>query len=305
MAKRHTIQDSGKIPAFYSMQVLEANRFYLDAYSDSSRRLAVVSGGCEHCQGDYRINRTDFPFYSIEFVARGRGTLTLQGRTTSLLPGIVFTYGPRVPHVITTDVAQPLVKYFVDFTGPRAGGILAEHGLTPGTILQVASPEVILRVFDDLIANGIEGSRFSGAICATLVELLVLKIAETMLVEQVCHPAAFSTYQACREFVRKNCLTLRTLAEMAEACHLDEAYLCRLFKRFDSQSPYQYLMRLKMAEAAQRLQEQTTPAKQIAYDLGFDNPLHFSRVFKRVFGLSPSDFRQLRMGLPAAGVEPA
>jgi hypothetical protein len=140
----HTIQDSGKVPEFYSMQVLEANRFYLDTHSRTGRPLAIVCGGCEHCESDYRINRDDFPFYSIEFVACGRGTLTLRERTTSLLPGNVFTYGPRVAHVITTDAAQPLVKYFVDFAGPRADRILPDHGLAPGTVFQVAGPEAIL-----------------------------------------------------------------------------------------------------------------------------------------------------------------
>jgi AraC-like DNA-binding protein len=290
----HAIRNKGKVPAFFSKQVLEANRFYLDTHSRGRRPLAVVCGGCEHCEADYKISRDDFPFHSVEFVARGRGTLSLQGQTVSLLPGVVFSYGPRVPHTIASDADRPLVKYFVDFTGPQAGRILSEHGLAPGTVVQVASPDAILRIFDDLIANGTEGSRYSPSICATLVELLVLKIAEAKLVDQTCHTPAFATYQTCREFIRGNYLVLKTLEEIAEACHVDEAYLCRLFRRFDSQSPYQYLMRLKMSEAARRLQRQSKLTKEIAYDLGFDNSFHFSRVFKRVFGLSPKAFRQLR-----------
>ncbi len=291
---RRAIQNTGKVPAFFSEQVLEANRFYLDAHSRSRRRLAVVCGGCEHCEADYRISRDDFPFYSLEFVARGRGTLTLQGRTTPLFPGTVFSYGPGVPQVIATDADKPLVKYFVDFTGPKARRVLTDQGLAAGTIVQVGAPDVILRIFDDLLANGTEGSRYSPPICATLVELLVLKIAELALVEEARHTAAFSTYQSCRDYIQKNSLCLRTLDEVAEACHVDGAYLCRLFRRFDSQSPYQYLMRLKMSEAARRLQKQGKLTKQIAYDLGFDNPFHFSRAFKRVFGLSPAAFRRLR-----------
>jgi hypothetical protein len=123
-----------------------------------------VCGGCESY---YRIKRDDFPFYSTEFVARARTKLTLQVRTTSLLPGNVFTHGPHVAHLITTDAAQPLVKYFVAFVGPRASRALADHSLAPGTILQMACPETILRVFDDLIARGVEGSRYSPLICAT------------------------------------------------------------------------------------------------------------------------------------------
>ena len=71
-------------------------------------------------------------------------------------------------------------------------------------------------------------------------------------------------------------------------------FLCRLFSRFDNQSPYQYLMQLKMGAAAQRLQQEGTLVKQVAYELGFSDPFHFSRAFKKVFGLSPAAFRKLR-----------
>jgi len=288
------IQDTGKVPTFFSNQVRQANRFYLDAYGRSGQRLAVVCGGCEHCGADYKIDREDFPFHSIEFVARGKGTLTLQGQTVPLFPGRVFSYGPGVAQVIGTDPDDPLVKYFVDFTGRKAAKLLDEHGLAPGTVVQVASPDAVLRVFDDLIANGAGGGRCGPLIAATLVELLILKIAEAALVEDAYRTVAFSTYQSCREFIRDNSLNLKTLEQVAEACHVDEAYLCRLFARFDSQSPYQYLMQLKMGAAARRLQREGALVKQVAYELGFSDPFHFSRAFKKVFGLSPAAFRKLR-----------
>ncbi|MHC4521523.1 MAG: AraC family transcriptional regulator [Planctomycetota bacterium] len=288
------IQDSGKVPQFFSKQVLEAHRFYLDASGRSSGRLAVVCGGCEHCGPEYGIDRKDFPFYSIEFVARGKGTLTLSDQTVDLFPGRVFSYGPGVAHRIEMDADDPLVKYFVDFTGRRAEKLLETHGLAPGAVVQVASPDAVLHVFDDLIANGAGGGRYGPLITATLVELLILKIAEAVVVDDAYRTVAFSTYQSCREYIRSNSLELRTLEEVAEACHVDEAYLCRLFSRFDNQSPYQYLMQLKMAVAAQRLQREGVLIKEVAYELGFSDPFHFSRAFKKVFGLSPAAFRKLR-----------
>lgn len=291
---RRRIKDSGEVPKFFSKQVLEADRFYLEAYGRASGRFAVVCGGCEHCGPDYRIDRKDFPFYSIEFVARGRGTLTLRDQTVALFPGRVFSYGPGVAHRIEMAADDPLVKYFVDFTGCRAEKLLEEHGLSPGAVVQVASPDAVLHVFDDLIANGAGGGRLGPLITATLVELLILKIAEVAVVDDACRTVAFATYQSCREYIRNNSLELRTLEEVAEACHVDEAYLCRLFSRFDNQSPYQYLMQLKMGVAAQRLQREGVLIKEVAYELGFSDPFHFSRAFKKVFGLSPAAFRKLR-----------
>jgi len=53
-------------------------------------------------------------------------------------------------------------------------------------------------------------------------------------------------------------------------------------------------MQLKMSAAAVRLQREDKLVKQIAYELGFSAPFHFSRAFKKVFGLSPAAFRKLR-----------
>jgi AraC-like DNA-binding protein len=51
-------------------------------------------------------------------------------------------------------------------------------------------------------------------------------------------------------------------------------------------------MRREMHVAAQRLQDSDALIKQVSARLGFTDPFHFSRTFKRVFGLSPEAFRQ-------------
>ena len=53
-------------------------------------------------------------------------------------------------------------------------------------------------------------------------------------------------------------------------------------------------MRLKMNIAAERLRDPGVLVKQVAAELGFDDPFHFSRAFKGVLGLSPENFRRLR-----------
>ena len=71
---------------------------------------------------------------------RGRGTVKLRGRTYDLLPGRLFSYGPGIPHHITGDPNEPLVKYFVDFAGIEAINLLNACKLTSGRISKVASP---------------------------------------------------------------------------------------------------------------------------------------------------------------------
>ena len=281
-------------PDFFSSQVLEANRFYLNIQSQKNQTLKVVCGGCEHCRPGYRIDRSNFPFYSIEFVARGKGAVILGDKKNTLFAGRVFSYGPGIAHIMTNETEMPLVKYFVDFTGPDASKMLRKFGPAPGNTTQVSSPEVIIRIFEDLIKNGQNVSSYTPLLCTAILQQLIFKIAETSIVENTRMTAAFYTYQKSREIIQKNCLTLRSLDKVAEECRINSAYLCRLFKRFDNQSPYQYLMHMKMSYAAKKLQTSNSSVKEVAFELGFSDPFHFSHVFKRIFGISPGTFKYLR-----------
>jgi AraC-like DNA-binding protein len=281
-------------PEFFSAQVRNARWFYLDLAPPADAPLAVVCGGCEVCQADYAIHRGTFAYTAIEFVAQGRGRLTLAGESCDLLPGSVFSYAAGVAQDITTDPRQPLVKYFVNFTGQRGLDLLQQHGLSPGSRGRVFAPGEIQEVFDRLIENGLKTTRFSGQLCATLVEYLIVKIAESLVPGEAAQTPAFATYQRCRQHIQAQHARLRSLGQMAKECHVDPAYLCRLFGRYDHQSPYQFLLRLKMNRAAERLQNPAALVKQVAAELGFADAFHFSRAFKKVLGVSPEGFRRLR-----------
>lgn len=285
----------GEPPPFFSAQIAQARRFHLHARpaagagEGGGRWLRVACGGSERCAADYQIQRSTFPYYGLEFVAGGKGTLTLKGRTCRLVPGTVFSYGPGVPHRIITAADEPLVKYFVDFAGAGAGNLLRAIPLPPGAVIQTSAPAEVMPIFDELIANGLKNARQSQDICAALLEALLLKLAETRVPAGSVESAAFATYQRCRRELEEHALEIRTLQDLARRCHVDGAYLCRLFRRFDQQSPYHRLLRIKMNHAAARMQAPGTLVKQVAAELGFDDPYHFSRAFKSVFGLSPTE----------------
>lgn len=287
-------QTAATAPEFFSPQVSEARRFYLDLKPSGKTPLAVVCGGCEHCTADYAIRRTTFPYYSIEFVVRGRGALKLRGERHQLQPGRVFSYGPGVPHEIATEAGGPLVKYFVDFSGTNARALLRACGLTSGKVAQVFPPHELQAVFDELIHCGLKNSGHSAALCGKLLETLALKIAEARAPLAGAETLAFATFQHCRGHIQQHFRRLKTLAQIAAECHVNSAYLCRLFQRYDHQSPYQFLLRLKMNFAAELLQQPGALVKQVAEETGFGDPFHFSRAFKSVFGLAPDAFRRIR-----------
>lgn len=281
-------------PAYFSIQVTGARRFYLNLNPSPRTRLAVVSGGVEQCAPDYVIRRRTFPFYAIEFVARGHGRLKFGPVEHSLKPGSVFCYGPGAAHEISTDPRQTLTKYFADFAGLEAARLLRASQLRPGTLSQVFPPWEIQPLFDELIRCGLRGTPQAPQICARLLEGLLLKVAESRAPLPGRDALAFSTYRRCRDHLDRHFLRLRSLKQLAAECHLDVAYLCRLFKQYDHQSPYHELRRLKMNFAAERLQSPEVLTKQVAEETGFANPFHFSRAFKSVFGVSPRTLTRLR-----------
>jgi AraC-like DNA-binding protein/quercetin dioxygenase-like cupin family protein len=287
-------KSSQAAPEFFSAEVTEARRFYLDLHPSKNRQLVVVCGGLERCKPDYAIHRETFPFFSIEYVARGRGEVKLKGRAYSLQPGRLFSYGMGVSHHIMGDPADPLVKYFVDFTGTHATALLRSCGLSPGCVSEVVPANALQPLFDELIQAGLRVRRESGALCAKLLECLALRIAGACASLISAETQAFVTFQRCRRHIEQHSLRLRTLEQIADECHVNNAYLCRLFRRYDTQSPFQYLLRLKMNYAAQRLQQPDALVKKVAEEAGFADPFHFSRAFTSVFGLSPSAFRGLR-----------
>lgn len=281
-------------PTFFSADVSAARRFYLNLNPPRNEKLAVVCGGLEHCTVDYTIHRAGFPFYSIEYVARGSGELKLKGRTYSLQPGRVFSYGPGVAHDMTSHRKEPLVKYFVDFAGLQAPSLLRGCGLAAGCVAQVFPPHILSSLFDELIQSGLAIGRVGPVLCAKLLECLAFKITGATAPLDDTETLAFNTYRQCRRHIEDHYPNLRTLEQAAKACHINKAYLCRLFRRYDHQSPYQYLLRLKMNQAAEHLQQPGMLVKQAAQRAGFDDPFHFSRVFRRALGVSPSAFRRLR-----------
>ena len=281
-------------PEFFSPQVSQARRFYLDLKPPRRQGLAVACGGLEHTTADYAIHRANFPFYSIEYVARGRGTAGLGGPDQALLPGRVFSYGPGIRQDIRSDPASPLVKYFVDFTGRNARELLRSCGLEPGGVSQSFPPHALQAVFDELIDCGLRHTPRCAELCAKLLECLALKIADSRAPLNTSAALAFTTYQQCRQHIQEHFRRLKSLEQIAAECRFSGAYLCRLFRRFDHQSPYQCLLRLKMNLAADRLQQPGVLVKQVAEQAGFNDPFQFSRAFKSVFGMSPDAFRKWR-----------
>jgi len=283
------------IPEFISDQVSEARYFFLENASTTRTRapLSVVCGGYEACAADYQIQRDTFKYHSIEHVIRGHGRLTLGGRSYDLKPGSTYSYGPGRPHEIYADPRDPPSKYFVDFIGRGATALLNSAALPSGTVRRLVPGGDVVQLLELLIRNGTRPNPHTPRVCQALLETIAAKIAEPSHVGEDAEKGDRSrlTYLHCREILDRHFLGLHSLQELAERCGLDQAYLCRLFRRFDTDSPYRALIRNKMNYAAIALVRSDRLVKQIASELGYRDPYQFSRAFTRIHGASPTVFK--------------
>jgi AraC-like DNA-binding protein len=277
-------------PDFFSSQIAAAQRFCLDLNPSPDERLVVVCGGYEQCAPDYEICRPSFPYWVIELVAQGKGYVTLHDHRYPLVPGTVFAYGPGISQHIVPDPSAQMVKYFVVFAGRDVLALLRQYEPQPGHAVQTLAPSDVLAVFDDLVRAGLRASPFTPRLTELLLEQLMVRLAETAMPVGMPNSRPFATYSRCRAYIEDHWRETATLHEAARQCDVSVAYFCRLFQRFDHQSPYQFLMRLKMGEAAARLLADTVSVGRVAEDLGFSDAFHFSRVFKKVVGVSPGRF---------------
>lgn len=284
-------------PSFVSQQVRDARRFYLFEKHPRADQLTVVCGGWEECAADYAIDRTTFPYFAVEFVSSGEGELVLGRQRHALQAGSVFSYGPGVAHRIRTSPERRLRKYFLDFTGPGAAGLLRRCGLAPGTAVQIAnSPEVQIGL-DTLIRMGTWRHSGVARMTALQAELVLLLIRHGAQPASPDARRAFATFERCRRVIDAEFLQLRNVQEAARRCHVNGSHLSRLFQTFCGVAPLRYIHQLQMQWAAQRLHASDALVREVADELGLD-PFHFSRMFKRIHGLSPSAFVSTRGATP-------
>ena len=277
-----------------SQQVTGARYFFLNLAPGRREPLTLTMGGREHCNPDYVILRRGFPFYVLEYVRSGQGTLRLDRRRHGLRPGMVFAYAPTTDCEIHTDPRDPMVKYFLGLAGEGVAARLRRGGVPPGSARQLAAPAEVTSVLEDLLREGQRSGGLARQICGTLFELLLLKIEDASALSSHASEPAREAFLRCKALIDAGAEHLGTLQEIARTTGVEASSVCRWFRRYQGSSPYQYLLRRKMNLAAEHLVEHGGLVKEVAQRVGFADPYHFSRAFKAVHGVAPRDLLRYR-----------
>ena len=99
-----------------------------------------------------------------------------------------------------------------------------------------------------------------------------------------------------KEFLRENFSNPPTLDELAKAVSVHPTHLARIFRQFERCTVGDYIREVRIVYARQKMLRTDEPLVEIALEAGFADQTHFTRSFKRVTGMTPTEFRRIFAG---------
>lgn len=100
--------------------------------------------------------------------------------------------------------------------------------------------------------------------------------------------------QRVLEYVKQNIEKDLSVAEMAQVVGMSQYYFSKLFKMSTGTTPHQYVMRQRVERAQELLREGNAALVEVATHVGFETQSHFTSVFRRLVGITPKKFREMR-----------
>ena len=82
-----------------------------------------------------------------------------------------------------------------------------------------------------------------------------------------------------------------SLTKVAKAVNTSSFYFCKLFKKSTGLNFTDYVSRVRIEKAKNLLLNPNLRISEIAYEIGFQSLTHFNRVFKKIIGQSPTEYR--------------
>jgi AraC-type DNA-binding domain-containing proteins len=264
--------------------------FFSDTRNFQEKELVVVGAGSVKLPLKHVLERNAFPYWGIEVITEGRASLKSEAGNFILERGGIFAYPPNFSFKLESLGETNLKKYFVTFAGAHASKILKDAGLEICMPLKTFQVSYLYGLIEQLLDCAYLPEAHKHEISKDLMNVLVkmINIASHEKVQYLEN--SYGTYLKCKNFIQENYMSLKKISEVAEFCHIDKAYLSRLFKKYEKLSPNEFLRNLKMVTAANMLLSQSFNMKTISERLEFCDVFHFSKTFKKHFGVSPKNY---------------
>ena len=254
--------------------------------------LSLYSAGYEQCVPGHHYGPICRSYQLIHFVLSGKGELEIDGHTFQLGAGDAF--------IIPSD---KITRYAASMTDPWCYTWISFLGINA----QMYTYQLIASAPDHYILHGLDVDKYR-ALIARILELegaattryfkvnsLLLEVLAELFDDAQFDERSWGKNSIADEvkfYLDVNYSEKLRLQEVARTFGVHPNYLARVFHEKYHVTPKQYLQGMKLKKACYLLRTTDLPISVIARSMGFEDQLAFSKLFKKCFAVSPTDYRQ-------------
>jgi AraC-like DNA-binding protein len=259
--------------------------------------LAVTIMGYFPRAANHYVNRSNGSGTALMmYCCAGKGYYAVGGRPLkSLSAGQVVIFPPHTPHEYFASEDSPWSIYWVHFKGNSFYAIYdmikEDMPIDIGNIIGDKFKEIFHQCFCILQFPYYEEEFLY--LCQQIGTMLTLLpcVVRRSLVQLALNKGSPQQIQKALSYMQAHLHEEVTLAELADTAHFSPSHLYRLFKSSTGYAPIEFFLRTKIHAAAHDIYFSTLSVKDIAISYGIENPYYFSRLFRKIIGISPKKFR--------------
>ena len=242
-----------------------------------------------HTRGPYVRNH-----YLFHFVLSGKGVLLVNGKEYSITAGQGFLIEPGYVTIYRADEAEPWEYTWVEFDGLRVHESLRTAGISMADPVYIPASQAAAHRLKEQMLYLVEHHNDSTTRLIGQGFLFLDQLVQSSAGKQTHSDKRLRDFyiKEALSFIELNYQRDISVEDIAAACGLNRSYFGKLFRAAVGEPPQTFLLHYRMNCAAQMLRESRALVSEIAVRVSYENPMHFSRAFKGIFGVSPREYRQ-------------
>ncbi len=233
--------------------------------------------------------------YLIHIVIKGKGLYTVGSKTYEIGPNTAFLINPGVTTFYEASKEDPWTYIWVGFNGIKAEAAIKQaHFSKDNLILPIRNVEPFVSYVNGMLAS----SQLTFANDLAREGYLYLFVSSLIQEQQSLenseeiHDYSYQVYvEHTLEYIEHNYYKNIKVQSIADYIGINRSYLTNCFKSVLHMSPQEYILNYRMNQASLLLKNTELPVSEIAYKVGYDDALNFSKIFKKMYGINPTKFR--------------
>jgi len=229
--------------------------------------------------------------FQLLYVAKGTGTFTINGEDLDLDEGTLVLYIPGEDQCYHYSNETSPIIYWLHFSGYNALKLLEENGLSSRRIFFVGIKIDLSVLFDKIIKElqFAQGKYFE--LCNLYTKELITLSCRYVIESNSPTTKQNKVVEDAIEYFNENFNSTINIKDYANDCNLSCCWFIRSFKSYTGTTPTQYITNIRINKAKNLLLGNSLTIGEIGDLIGYQNPLYFSRIFKKNVGIAPSCYR--------------